>query len=170
VVHALAVLADASSGDAVDHDVARHFEVDRDVERGAPEHTIQLARLDKRAREPVEHEPVAQRPTGDDAFLDDSDDDLVGHELPASMNRLASRPNAVPARGLRAEQVAGREVREAEVVSEARWLGCPCRHPACPTARGAASPAARSAQEPFVVAHHELAVELFHRLEHRRPR
>src|SRR4029078_10870581 len=44
--------------------------------------------------------------------------------------------------------------------------GCPCPRPACRGARDVAWGRPCLRQETFVVAHHQLAVDLLHRLEH----
>ena len=81
MVHALAALAHPPAGEPVEHDLARHVDVDRDVERVAVEHPVELLGLLQRAREPVEHEAVVERAARREALLDDADDDLVGDEL-----------------------------------------------------------------------------------------
>ena len=66
----LAVLAHPPAGQAVEHDLARHVEVDREVERAAVEHAVELLGLVQRAGEAVEHEAVLQRAAGREALLD----------------------------------------------------------------------------------------------------
>ena len=123
MVHALAVLAHAPAREPVEHDVARHVEVDREVERPTVEHPVELLRLVHRAREAVEHEAVAERAAGREALLDDADHDLVGDELAAVHVALGLEPERGALRRLGAEELARREMGDAEVLAEARRLG-----------------------------------------------
>ena len=123
----LAALADAPAREAVEHDVARDVEVDREVEGPAVEHPVELLRLVHGAREAVEHETVAERTTGREALLDDADHDLVGDELAAVHVALGFEPERGALLRLGAEELARREMGNAEVVAQARRLGSlPC--------------------------------------------
>ena len=161
-----AVLAHPPAGDAVEHDLAWDVEVDHEVERVAVEDPLELLGLGQRAREAVEHEAVARADRRRRALLDDADHDLVGDELAGVHVALGLEPERGALRDRGAEHVARREVRDAVVLGEPRGLRALSgtllaeQHEARPRSRSC------SGQEPFVVAHHQLAVDLLHRLEH----
>ena len=122
VVHALAALAHAPAGEPVEHDVAGHVEVDREVERATVENAVELLRLMQRARESVEDEAVAERAAGREALLDHADHDLVGNELAAVHVALGLEPERGALLRLRAEELSRGEMGDAEVLAEARRL------------------------------------------------
>ena len=122
MVHAVAVLADPPPGQPVEDDLARHVEVDHEVERIAVEHAVELLGLMHRAREAVEYEAVVERATGREALLDDADHDVVGNEFALVHEALGLEPECSALRGLLAEHVAGRQVRDAVMLRETRSL------------------------------------------------
>ncbi len=96
--------------------------LEHDVERvvGA-EDGVELLRLRQRAREAVEDEPALEE-VAREAFVDDLDDGVVGHELSGVhvALRLEPRRGAFGRGG--AEEVTGGEVLDAVVVGEERGL------------------------------------------------
>ena len=118
----MAALAHAPTGDAIEHDVGRHLEIDREIERRTRQHPIELARLVQRARETVEHEPAAERTARRGALFDHADHDLVGNELARVHVALGLETERRALGGLRAEHVAGRHMRDAIVLGQAHAL------------------------------------------------
>ena len=123
VVHALTVVADAPARDSVEDDLAWDLEVDGEIEGRRTEHAIELTRLGHGAREPVEHEAVAERPAGHDALLEDAHHDLVGDELALVHVPLCLEPKRGTEPRLRAEDLAGRQVHDGVVIGEPAGLG-----------------------------------------------
>ncbi len=123
MVHALAVLAHAPAGQAVEHDLARHVEVDHEIEVVVAHQPVELARLAHRAREAVEHEPVVERAARREALLHDPDDDVVGYELAAVHVALGLEPERRSERRLGPEDVAGRQMRDAVPLPQTLGLG-----------------------------------------------
>ena len=123
VVDALAVLAHPAPGQAVEHDGARDVEVDREVEGVCADDAVELLGLVQVAREAVEHEPVVERAARREALLHQPERDLVGDELALVHVALGLEPERGAVGRLVAKHVAGRKVREAKMLSEARGLG-----------------------------------------------
>ena len=76
-----AALAHPPAGDAVEHDLGGHVEVDDDVERFAVEQLLELLGLVQVPGEAVEHEAVLELPALGELLLDHPEDDVVGDQL-----------------------------------------------------------------------------------------
>ena len=139
------------------------------------------------AREAVEHEAVGAVGLRD-ALEDHADDDLVGHELAGRHELLGLTPEFAVLLDRAAQDVTGRDVGDLEVVDQAGSLGSLSgtrrtqedeielchqgdrRVGECGRAAGLEAghePTDRDSllQEAFVVAHHQLRLELLHRIE-----
>ena len=96
MVGGAAVLAHASAGDAVEHDIGGDVDVDHEVERSPVEHALERLGLHQRAGEAVEHVAAVEWPAHREAVFDHPDHDLVGHQLAAVEEALDLVPDRRP--------------------------------------------------------------------------
>ena len=147
VVHALAVLADAPAREAVEHDLARHVEVDDEVER-------RCRRSPGRAHAPecsVRGKPSSTKPSpsGPPGAVHSSITPMTissGTSSPRVHVALGLEPERGALRGLRAEQSPVERCVDAVVRRPGARPGFPCRHLASRAARVGASLSCRSAR------------------------
>ena len=147
-------------------------QVDDDVEGRLGGDGRQRLGLADRAGEAVE-DPAPLGVGLVEPVVDDADHDVVGDEVAGVHDLLGPRPSggALAHRG--PEHVAGGDVGHAAAAGQALRPGCPCPRPGArgSTAARQGARACRSTlrgsrlQEALVVAHHQLAVDLLHRLE-----
>ena len=136
-----------------------------EVERVAVEHLVELLGLGSVRGKPSSTKPSSSGPPGARRSSTTPIDDLVGDELAGVHVALGLEPERGAQRDRGAEHVAGRQVRDAVVLRE-RAACVPLPAPCLPSSTRRGPEAAHAqAQEPFVVAHHQLAVDLLHRLE-----
>ena len=109
--------------------------------------------------------PSSSGPPGGEVLVDDADDDLVGHELAGVDVALHLEPDRRALRDRGAEHVAGGEVLDAVVRRRGSAACVPLPAPCLPSRTRRTPDPFMSGQEAFVVAHHQLAVDLLHRLQ-----
>ena len=170
VVDVALVAADPAAGHAADDLVRGHVDVDREVDLllAVGERVVERLRL-----RPVAREAVEDRARGGVGLVEPAeqhaDRDVVGDQLTALHEpaRLETDRRAVPDGG--PEQVAGGHVRDPELLGQQRRLrplaGArrPEQHEDGHRTCGDSPP---SPDEAFVVAHHQLRLDLLHRLDH----
>ena len=104
---------------ALDRGLLVHLEADQAAERRVQlqHQAFEDVALDVGAREAVEEEPVGLRVLGD-RLLDELDDDLVGDEAARGDDALGLQAQLRLRRQLLAQQVAGGDVEEVELLDE----------------------------------------------------
>jgi hypothetical protein len=109
--------ARSSSQQSFKHDAAVHDEVDRNVDF-RPEQEPECLCLRDRARESVEDEAASSNVGAGQPFREDSDDELVGHEVAVLHETLDRAPKLrVPCNRV-AKQCTRRQVRKTETFRE----------------------------------------------------
>ena len=157
----------------VDHLLRRRREFSTRVERRARagEHRVERLGLRHRARKAVEDEP-ARSVRLSQPLLDDADHDVVGHQQPGVHPLLrAVEPERRPVLHRLAQDLAGRDLRDAEASRASRR---PCVPLPAPGARAApaaslrrlpAAPDPALLHEPLVVPHQQVRLDLLQRVE-----
>ena len=111
--------ADAAAEDAGEHHVGRHFDLDRGLERLVTQDRGEPVGLLDGAGEPVHEEPAAGDLGMPDAVLDHLQHHVVGHELPVVDERLHLEAQRACLGHLPPQDLAGRDVVDAQVGGDA---------------------------------------------------
>ena len=111
--------AHPATGQALEHDVAGHVEIDGEIERQPVEDPVQLDRLVPVPGEPVEHEaPLERAAVGGEALLDEADGDIVGDQLASIHVVLGLEPE--PGAGVRGARLR----RRCRLAQSEGWCAC----------------------------------------------
>ena len=121
-----AVRADPTGGDALDHDLLGHLEVERQVDAVGTDERDQVLGLLLGPGEPVE-QPTGRGVRLREPLRDDAQHDLVAHELARVHDRLGLEPELGALLDRGAQHVAGGDVRHAVALGQAHRLGALAR-------------------------------------------
>jgi hypothetical protein len=165
----VAVAAHPPAGDPLDDHVVGRLDQQRGGELAllAAQGVGERLGLRRRAREAVEQEPVLALLL--DLLEDHGDHQVVGDELALLHVLLGLRPQLGAVGLVLAQQVAGADVGQPEVVAQAARPACPFRPGRTKRMRLSSLIAQAGSKgyfrKAFVVAHHQLRLELLHRVQ-----